>query len=108
MANKSTRSQRRHDNQAMEIIVGCFGVLGMLSAILPQAAESSFGLMLLGGGFLMGFLHVIGSVRRGENISWSILRVLAVAVLAYSLTYGVIWYFTQYLAAQDVFKFSAE
>lgn len=103
----SKRAKRHLHNEAMQLIVGCFGSLGFLAAMVPDVARGPIGVMLLVSGSITVLLFVIANVRWGKSIGRSILLALLPAIVSFCMLYGLIWYLTSYLASQpDLFKFS--
>jgi len=92
----------------MELIIGSFGGLGLLSALLPTVAHGPLGLLLLSVGIFTAVLYMWGTRRHGGSLEQSMLLTVAAAVLAYGIAYGCVWYFTSYLASQpNLLKFGS-
>jgi|GEM_PF-1696780 len=103
----SKRAKRRLHNEAMQIIISCFGSLGFLAAMLPEIALGPIGMLLLMSGSVTALAFVIANVRWGTPIGHSILLALAPGVITFCVLYGCTWYFISYVMTQpDLFKFS--
>ena len=105
MATVSSRPRRR-SSEMLQVVVSCCGALGILVGFLPKVAAGTLGLALGGFIILATCLHVFSSVRAGKAISRALIEVAVFGLLAFGITFGCIWYFTVYLAAQpNLFQF---
>ncbi len=85
----------------------CCGTLGMLAGLVPPLISGPVGLTLIIGLALGMGLHMFISVRAGRTIVRALIEVVLTGLLAFGMTYGCIWYFTVYLAAQpDLWQFT--
>lgn len=87
----------------LQLVVSCCGALGILAGILPSLISTPIGLTLIVGLALGTGLHVFMSVRYGRTMVSALVEVGLVGLLTFGMTYGCIWYFTVYLAAQPDF-----
>jgi hypothetical protein len=94
-------------NDYLRYFAGCISAYGILLGFLPSLATSYLGLLLLAGSVLMGIITVAIDYKAGRSLTGSLLRVVVVGGLVLGLEYGIIWYFTVYLASQgrSLFQF---
>ena len=102
MATPSARSPRR-PTEFLGIIVSCVGALALLLGLIPDMIRGPLGLALLGFATLAVAGHLLVTARAGQPVMRGIVEAAVVAGAAFALVYGVIWYFTVYLASQPDF-----
>ncbi len=103
----SASRPRRRSTETLQLVVTCCGTLGMLAGFPLPLVSGPIGLILIVGLAMGTGLHIFISLRAGRTIARALVEVGLVGLLAFGLTYGCIWYFTVYLAAQpDLWKFN--
>jgi hypothetical protein len=99
------RRSSPQSTEALEAFVGCVAGLGILAGVLPQLIQGVYGMALGGMALLFAALSILGDLRDGRSGAVAVVRVLWWGGLAFGLVYGLLWYFTVYLASQPLFTF---
>lgn len=101
------RGRRSATNELLSATAGIFGIFGFFLSFLPKVALSALGLFILGGGIVTGGVAVFGMTRTGSSLSRAIVLTALISGVSFALSFGVVWYFTQYLpnSGQPLFNF---
>lgn len=98
---------REGQREALGLFVSCPAIIGFLLGFpaISVLLNGPLSIILVGGAALGALLFIAFTIRRGRNVFGGVVALLLFGVLAFSSTYGTMWYIMKYLPAHGGLDF---
>jgi len=102
MATRTSRRTRRsrRSTEPLGLVTSVVGACALLLGTAPALLQGALGMLLLGFALIGAVTHCVSAVRAGAPLWRAIIEVVLIAGITFAIVFGVIWYFTVYLASQ--------